>query len=91
VLDNEAYGETGGQVSHTAHGTDLAAVARACQFREAMTARTPEELGGLRELLLRTPGPVLGVIKTAAADGPRVLPERDGHAIRTRFRGAIVG
>ncbi len=42
VLDNEAYGETGGQASHTAHGTDLAAVARACRFREAMTVRTPE-------------------------------------------------
>jgi thiamine pyrophosphate-dependent acetolactate synthase large subunit-like protein len=91
VLDNEAYGETGGQASHTAHGTDLAAVARACRFREAMTVRKPEELGGLRELLLRAPGPVLGVIKTAAADVPRVLPERDGHAIRTRFRGAVVG
>jgi thiamine pyrophosphate-dependent acetolactate synthase large subunit-like protein len=91
VLDNEAYGETGGQASHTAHGTDLAAVARACRFREAMTVRTPEELGGLRDLLLRAPGPVLGVIKTAAADVPRVLPERDGHALRTRFRGAVVG
>jgi hypothetical protein len=56
-----------------------------------MPARTPEDLGGLRELLLRAPGPVLGVIKTAAADVPRVLPERDGHAIRTRFRGAVVG
>jgi thiamine pyrophosphate-dependent acetolactate synthase large subunit-like protein len=70
---------------------DLAAVARACRFRDAMTVRKPEELGGLRELLLRAPGPVLGVIKTAAADVPRVLPERDGHAIRTRFRGAVVG
>ena len=56
-----------------------------------MTVRKPEELGGLRELLLRAPGPVLGIIKTAAADVPRVLPERDGHAIRTRFRGAVVG
>jgi thiamine pyrophosphate-dependent acetolactate synthase large subunit-like protein len=90
VLDNEAYGETGGQASHTAHGTDLAAVARACRFRDAMIVRQPEELSGLRELLLRAPGPVLGVIKTATADVPRVLPERDGHAIRTRFRRAVV-
>jgi thiamine pyrophosphate-dependent acetolactate synthase large subunit-like protein len=91
VLDNEAYGETGGQASHTAHGTDLAAVARACRFREALTVRKSEELGGLRDLLLRAPGPVLGVIKAAAADVPRVLPERDGHVIRTRFRRAVVG
>jgi hypothetical protein len=41
--------------------------------------------------MARAPGPVLGVIKTAAADGPRVLPKRDGHAIRMRFRQAILG
>jgi thiamine pyrophosphate-dependent acetolactate synthase large subunit-like protein len=91
VLDNEAYGETGGQASHTAHGIDLAAVARACRFRDAITIHRPEELAGLREQLLYAPGPVLGVIKTAAAEVPRVLPLRDGHAIRTRFRAAVVG
>jgi hypothetical protein len=32
VLDNERYGETGMQKTHTAHGTDLAAVALACGF-----------------------------------------------------------
>ena len=30
ILDNGQYGETGAQPSHTAGGTDLAAVARAC-------------------------------------------------------------
>jgi thiamine pyrophosphate-dependent acetolactate synthase large subunit-like protein len=91
VLDNESYGETGGQASHTAHGADLAAVARACRFREAVTIGKSEELAGLRELLLHTPGPVLGVLKIAATDVPRVLPERDGHVLRTRFRRAVVG
>ena len=32
VLDNEVYGETGQQKTHTAHGVDLAATARACGF-----------------------------------------------------------
>ena len=32
VIDNERYGETGMQTTHTAHGIDLAAVARACGF-----------------------------------------------------------
>ncbi len=91
VLDNEVYGETGGQASHTAHGIELAAVARACRFREAVTVRTPEALGGLRDLLLHAPGPVLGVIKTAASEVPRVLPERDGHVLRRRFRRAVLG
>ncbi len=35
VLDNGLYGETGGQPSHTAHGTDLAATARAAGIRDA--------------------------------------------------------
>src|SRR5580693_10254799 len=30
VLDNEAYGETGGQASHTSAGVDLVGVAKAC-------------------------------------------------------------
>ena len=90
VLDNEAFGETGGQRSHTAFGIDLPAVALGCRFREARTARTMQEVGGLRELLLGTPGPVLGVVKVAAGEMARVLPERDGHAIRRRFRDTLL-
>src|SRR5262245_63551821 len=33
VIDNERYGETGMQATHTADGVDLAAVAKACGFR----------------------------------------------------------
>src|SRR6267378_5746910 len=40
VLDNERYGETGMQKTHTAYGTDLAAVARACRFADARIIRT---------------------------------------------------
>ena len=35
VLDNECYGETGGQASHTAAAVDLVGVARACGIAEA--------------------------------------------------------
>src|SRR5205807_8727440 len=35
VLDNEAYGETGGQVSHTAASADLAGVAKACGITDS--------------------------------------------------------
>src|SRR6201989_2101791 len=37
VLDNEAYGETGGQVSHTASAADLVGVAKACGIGGART------------------------------------------------------
>lgn len=90
VLDNEAFGETGGQRSHTAFGIDLPAVSLACRFREARTARTQQEVDSLRNLLLEATGPVLGVIKVAAGELPRVLPERDGHVIRRRFRDSLL-
>src|SRR3978361_2545707 len=40
VLDNEAYGETGGQVSHTAAVADLAGVAKACGVAETRALTT---------------------------------------------------
>lgn len=44
VIDNERYGETGMQATHTAYGVDLAAIARACGFAQAMLLRTAAEL-----------------------------------------------
>src|SRR5579862_8902159 len=40
VLDNEVYGETGGQASHTGTNTDLVGVAKACGVTDARTLST---------------------------------------------------
>jgi thiamine pyrophosphate-dependent acetolactate synthase large subunit-like protein len=88
VIDNEAFGETGGQQSHTGQTTNLAAVALACGFRQVVTVHKQDELAGLQEMMMSGQGPVLGVIKTGADELPRVLPERDGHAIKHRFKMA---
>src|SRR6202034_4624118 len=40
VLDNEVYGETGGQASHTATNVDLVAPAQACGIADAPTPPT---------------------------------------------------
>src|SRR5438445_13111917 len=40
VLDNECYGETGGQVSHTAASADLVGVARACGIADSRAMTT---------------------------------------------------
>jgi len=85
VIDNEAFGETGGQTSHTGKSTNLAAVALACGFRFVLTAHKQSDLAAMKQLVLEETGPVLGVIKTGLGELPRVLPERDGHAIRNRF------
>src|ERR1700723_2885625 len=40
VLDNEVYGETGGQASHTADNVDLVGVAPACGISDARALAT---------------------------------------------------
>jgi len=91
VLDNEAYGETGGQASHTAHGVDLCAVALACGFAAARPAGQADDLAGLRDFLIAEPGPVLAVAKIDRKEVKRVMPPRDGHHLRQRFRTALPG
>src|SRR6516164_11076002 len=44
VIDNEHYGETGMQASHTSMGVDLAEIARAAGFRQAVSVRAMSEI-----------------------------------------------
>lgn len=91
VIDNERYGETGMQPSHTAAGVDLAEIARGCGFARAMLVRTRAEFEGARRSLLGEEGPILAQIKVAAEKLPPVLPPRDGGLLRARFRRALLG
>ncbi len=89
VLDNERYGETGMQPTHTAHGVDLAAVATACGFAAAATVRSAGEVAALRVAVHEADGPILAVVKVAAEALPLVLPPRDGRLLKERFRRAL--
>ena len=89
VLDNAHYGETGMQASHTKAGIDLVAVARACRFREARAIMRIEEATAVRKLLHQSEGPILVSARINEEDVPRVLPMRDGHAIKQRFIEAV--
>lgn len=91
VFDNERYGETGGQPTHTARGADLAAVARACGFPHAYTVRAAEELPALRAAIHERDELFLAVVKVALTDDPLVLPPRDGAHLKTRLRAALLG
>ena len=91
VIDNECYGETGMQPTHTAHGVDLAAVAMGCRFRSARILRQETELEAARRALLGDSGPILVQIKVAAEKLPLVLPPHDGPALRDRFRSELLG
>ncbi|MEZ4619621.1 MAG: thiamine pyrophosphate-dependent enzyme [Caldilineaceae bacterium] len=91
VLDNERYGETGQQRTHTALGTDLAAVARACGIATCLTIAREDELPGLRDQLHTLSAPLFAVLKVAPDELPRVLPSRDGAYLTRRLRTALLG
>lgn len=91
VLDNEHYGETGMQRSHTAFGVDLAAAAKACGFPSSTTITKMDQIAALREDIHRTQGPLFAQIKIAADKLPLVLPPRDGTHLKNRFREALLG
>jgi thiamine pyrophosphate-dependent acetolactate synthase large subunit-like protein len=91
VLDNAHYGETGMQASHTKSGIDLVATALACRFRQARAASLIEEAADVRKLLHAGEGPILVNARISEEDVPRVLPLRDGHAIKQRFIATLNG
>ena len=88
VLDNGHYGETGMQASHTNRGVDLVAVAKACGFPDALTLTEQAGVARVRELMRTGKGPILVNARISNAETPRVLPTRDGHAIKLRFMQA---
>jgi len=91
VLDNERYGETGMQQTHTAHGVDLAAIARGACFASSVTVRDAAGVEALRRAVHHAPGPWLAQVKVAAEKIPLVLPPREGALLKNRFREALLG
>lgn len=91
VLDNERFGETGQQETHTAMGADLAAIARACGIEQCSTVHEFDEVQQLRDRVHARSGPLFAVVKVASEDLPRVLPPRDGGYLTHRIREAILG
>lgn len=91
VLDNEVYGETGQQRTHTGYGVDLAATARACGFVATSVITQESELTALRQAIHASNGPLFAQIKVDAKQQPLVLPPRDGALLKNRFREALLG
>ena len=89
VIDNERYGETGMQRTHTALGVDLAAVALACEFPHAITVT--RGLDEVRRLIYKKPGPNFAAVKVGDEKLPLVLPPKDGVLLKARFRRALLG
>jgi thiamine pyrophosphate-dependent acetolactate synthase large subunit-like protein len=91
VLDNERFGETGMQKTHTAAGVDLAAMAAAAGIQTARMVRTVEQVTEIRDLAHEGNGPVFAQVKINPEALYFVLPPADGGILTTRFRQSVLG
>jgi len=91
VTDNERYGETGMQDTHTRFGVDLAGMAKAAGFRAAGTVYSAAQLKTWIPRFYKLAGPVFAAVKVTPQPTPMVLPARDGPTLRNRFREALLG
>jgi thiamine pyrophosphate-dependent acetolactate synthase large subunit-like protein len=89
VLDNERYGETGMQPTHTAEGVDLAGIAKAAGFAHVMRVTTMAGVTRLARLVRAGKGPAFAQVKVLAETPPLVMPSKDGTLLKTRFRSAL--
>jgi len=90
VLDNERYGETGGQISHTSSAADLVGVAKACGIADSRAITT---MAGVEALVPKLhdlgSGPRFANVKIDGANVERILPMRDGNYIVSRIRSSL--
>ncbi len=91
VMDNERYGETGMQATHTRFGVDLAGMAASAGFPLTSNITSTSALAEFVPKIYSAEGPVFLNLKVDDAKLPMVLPERDGTWLKSRFRKAVVG
>jgi len=101
VLDNEKFGETGNQASHTSPrnngptnsgaGTDLAMIAQGCGIADSSVVRGESEVAQLVADLRRKKGPVFRLVKVMVEKLDFVMPPQDGAHLKDRFRQALLG
>jgi thiamine pyrophosphate-dependent acetolactate synthase large subunit-like protein len=90
VLDNECYGETGGQASHTAGTVDFVGVAKSCGIADARTLTTMAEVEAYAATLQHVTAVTrFASIKIDSANLERVLANRDGTFLVSRIRHSL--
>ncbi len=89
VFDNQHYGETGMQASHTGEGVDLIGVAKSCGIKHAYEVTDEVALKKLAGDLVAPKETLFARVRIAADDPPRVLPSKDGVELKLRFRKAV--
>ena len=89
VLDNEHFGETGMQKSHTAYEVNLTDMAKAAGFPVALNVGAMSEVIKLRDRVLANQNLMFLNIKINNEQVKRSLPILDGVEIKNRFKQSL--
>jgi thiamine pyrophosphate-dependent acetolactate synthase large subunit-like protein len=101
VLDNEKFGETGNQATHTSPrnngptdsgaGADLSLIARGCGIADAAIVCAAGDVAQLVKDARTKKGPIFRVVKVVIEKLEFVMPPQDGAHLKDRFRQALLG
>ena len=91
VFDNELYGETGSQKTHTAYSTNLSKIAIGSGIIDSSIITTKADLLLLCSKIHQIKNLSFSVIKINQEQEEIVLPIREGAYIKSRFRKALLG
>tara|TARA_B100000530_G_C15881423_1_gene457601 strand:+ start:285 stop:884 length:600 start_codon:yes stop_codon:yes gene_type:complete len=89
VIDNQAYGATGNQHTHTGRGVDLVGIAKASGFKQTALITTNADLENELPLIYSAPGPYFAVVKVLSKSSVRIDAPKDGTFVSRRFRNAV--
>ena len=91
VWDNEKWGQTGGQTSHTGTGTDLEKVAQSCGSSHTKTVTDLEDFeAAVSEALASSDGPHFIVAKIEESGGTTSVAPVEPELTLYRFRDTFV-
>jgi sulfopyruvate decarboxylase subunit beta len=91
VWDNEKWGQTGGQTSHTGTGTDLEKVAQSCGISHTKTVTDLEDFeAAVSEALASSDGPHFIVAKIEESGGTTSVAPVEPELTLYRFRDTFV-
>ena len=89
VLDNEHFGETGMQESHTFHKVDLVGIAAASGCPNSLLITDENDLTSFLKVRRTLSCFTFAVIKVSKESESRSLPLVDGSKIKARFKEAL--
>ncbi|MBL4721450.1 MAG: aldehyde dehydrogenase [Alphaproteobacteria bacterium] len=90
-VDNEHYGETGFQPSHTGQGVDLAKIAEGSGIQAVRTVVTEADMADATKVLFESNATSFVLMKVGVSDPPAPYRTRDASYNKSVFRKDLLG